>query len=241
MHKEILEMKKVGKIFTGIFAALMVAFTMSATVFAEDEELEDVELSTTRAVQTNGAWGQSITYSEADIKADRFTEQTQFIVEYELEGESTMDYPVELILQNYVADPQIWAQVRPAEFSDTSATFNYEDMVIAYGSDDLSTVNNICVGDRNVKMKVTKCTVTNCKPKPVVTTTTQTETETVTETEAPAEEVTEATTTAPAEETTSSSSGSSMTVIIIVVIAAVVVAGVVVTFIVIKKNRRRFY
>lgn len=240
MHKEILEMKKVGKIFTGIFAALMVAFTMSATVFAEDEELEDIELSTTRAVQTNGSWGQSITYSESDIKADRFTEQTQFIVEYELEGESTMDYPVELILQNYVADPQIWAQVRPVEFSDTSATFNYEDMVAAYGSDDLSTVNNICVGDRNVKMKVTKCTVTNCKPKPVVTTTTQTETEAVTETEAPAEEVTEAATTAPAEEA-ASSSGSSMTVIIIVVVAAVVIAGVVVTFIVIKKNRRRFY
>lgn len=233
-------MKKVGKIFTGILAALMVAFTMSATVFAEDEELEDIELSTTRAVQTNGSWGQSITYSEADIKADRFTEQTQFIVEYELEGESTMEYPVELVLQNYVADPQIWAQVRPAEFSDTSATFNYEDMVTAYGSDDLSTVNNICIGDRNVKMKVTKCTVTNCKPKPVVTTTTQTETETVTETEAPAEEVTEAATTAPAEEA-ASTSGSSMTVIIIVVVAAVVIAGVAVTFIVIKKNRRRFY
>lgn len=240
MHKEILEMKKIGKIFTGILAALMVAFTMSATVFAEDEELEDIELSTTRAVQTNGSWGQSITYSESDIKTDRFTEETQFIVEYELEGESTMEYPVELILQNYVADPQIWAQVRPAEFTDTSATFNYEDMVTAYGSDDFSTVNNICVGDRGVKMKVTKCTVTNCKPKPVVTTTTQAETEAVTETEAPAEEVTEAATTAPAEEA-ASSSGGSMTVIIIVVVAAVVIAGVAVTFIVIKKNRRRFY
>lgn len=234
---------KVHKVLTGVFAAVVTSVCMAFMAYAETE---DVEMSVARAVQTNGSWGQSITYSQSDLDASRFTPDTTIRVEYELEGEPSLlnQYQAELILQNYVAEPQIWAQVVPIEYDDTYAVFDYNGMVTAYGSDDLSTVNNICVGDRGIKMKVTKVTVTNLSVPEVTTTEAATEavTEAVTEaeTEAPAETAAQAETTTAAEET-SSGSGSSLTVIIIVIVAAVVIAGVVVTIIVINKNKKRFY
>ena len=234
---------KAHKVLAGFFAAVVASVCMAFMAYAETE---DVEMSVARAVQTNGSWGQSVTYSQSDLNAARFTPDTTIRVEYELEGEPSLpnQYQVELILQNYVADPQIWAQVVPIEYDDTYAVFDYNGMVTAYGSEDLSTVNNICVGDRGIKMKVTKVTVTNLEIPEVTTTEAATEavTEAVTEaeTEAPAETAAQAETTAAAEET-SSGSGSSLTVIIIVIVAAVVIAGVVVTIIVINKNKKRFY
>lgn len=242
-----------------VFAAAALAACLAVPAFADEEEtaaeenvtaaeesdsdLEDVEMPVTRAVLTNGMWGQSITYSSSELSADRFTEDTQIIIEFETEGEAPNgNAPVELILQNYEVDPQIWAKVSPAECDETSAVFNYADMVTAYGMDDLSGVNNICIGDCGEEMKLTKFTATNCKPKPVATTaetTTAAETEAVTEapeTEAPAETTAAAVTTAPEE-----SGGINMTVVIVIVVGVVVAAAVVVTIIVIKKNRKRFY
>lgn len=232
---------KTFKVLTGIFAAVVTSVCMAFMAYAETE---DVDVSVVRAVQTNGSWGQSITYSQSDLDASRFTPDTTIRVEYELEGEPSLSnqYQVELILQNYVADPQIWAQVVPVEYDDTYAVFDYDGMVTAYGSDDFSTVNNICVGDRGIKMKVTKVTVTNLEiPEVTTTEATEAETEAVTEAETQAEDEAPAETTAskPAQE--SSGSGSSLTVIIIVIVAAVVIAGVVVTIIVVNKNKKRFY
>lgn len=228
---------KAHKVLTGIFAAVVTSVCMAFMAYAETE---DVEMSVARAVQTDGSWKQSITYSQSDLNASRFTPDTTIRVEYELEGDPSLpnQYQVELILQNYVAEPQIWAQVVPVEYDDTYAVFDYDGMVLAYGSDDLSTVNNICVGDRGIKMKVTKVTVTGLSVPEVTTT------EAVTEatTEAPAEtEAAVETTTASNAEKAPSGSGSSLTVIIIVIVAAVVIAGVVVTIIVINKNKKRFY
>lgn len=228
---------KAHKVLTGIFAAVVTSVCMAFMAYAETE---DVEMSVARAVQTNGSWGQSITYSKSDLDASRFTPDTTIRVEYELEGDPSLpnQYQAELILQNYEAEPQIWAQVIPVEYDDTYAVFDYDGMVLAYGSDDLSTVNNICVGDRGIKMKVTKVTVTGLSVPEVTTT------EAVTEatTEAPAEtEAAVETTTASNAEKAPSGSGSSLTVIIIVIVAAVVIAGVVVTIIVINKNKKRFY
>lgn len=230
---------KVHKVLTGVFAAIVTSVCMAFMAYAETE---DVELSVARAVQTNGSWGQSITFGQSDLNASRFTPDTTVRVEYELEGEPSIQnqHQVELILQNYVAEPQIWAQVVPVEYDDTYAVFDYNGMVSAYGSDDLSTVNNICVGDRGIKMKVTKVTVTNLSVPEVTTTEAATEAVTEAATEAPAETAAQAETTTAAEET-SSGSGSSLTVIIIVIVAAVVIAGVVVTIIVINKNKKRFY
>ncbi len=232
---------KISKIISGIAAGVFAAMCMTFTAFAE---AQDYEPSVTRAVQTNGAWGQSITYSNADINPTGITPDSVFEVQYELDGDEALpdQYQVELIFQNYNADPQIWAQVVPYEYDETHALFDYDAMVLAYGSDDFSTVNNICIGDRGVKMTVTYVKVTNYDPPAK---------EAVTEAETEAEtEITEAETEAPAEtaaaETTAAStptanSGNNVVLIIIIIAAVVVVAVVVVVIIVTKKNKKRFY
>ncbi|MGN1136284.1 MAG: hypothetical protein ACI4SF_08705 [Oscillospiraceae bacterium] len=235
---------KLSRIISGIAAGIFAAFCMTFTAFAEPK---DFEPSITRAVQTNGAWGQSITFSSADIKATGIGPDSTVEVQYELEGDQALpgQYQVELILQNYEADPQIWAQVVPFEYDDTHAIFDYDAMVVAYGSDDFSTVNNICIGDRGVKMKVTYVKITNYDPSPAATTEAQTEAETEAVTEAvteaanePAE--TEATTSAP-DSSSAPESGNSIMIIIFVIGAVVLVAAIVVIIIVTKKNKKRFY
>ena len=232
---------KISKIISGIAAGVFAAICMTFTAFAEPQDLEP---SVSRAVQTNGAWGQSVTYSNAEINPMGITPDTVIEVQYELEGDEALpgQYQVEIIFQNYTADPQIWAQVVPYEYDETHALFDYDAMVLAYGSDDFSTVNNICIGDRGVKMTVTYVKVTNYDPPAK---------ETVTEAETEAEtEITEAETEAPVEtaaaETTAAStptanSGNNVVLIIIIIAAVVVVAVVVVVIIVTKKNKKRFY
>lgn len=241
---------KISKIISGIAAGVFAAMCMTFTAFAEPQDLEP---SVSRAIQTNGAWGQSVTYTNAQINPMGITPDTVIEVQYELEGDEALpgQYQVELILQNYTADPQIWAQVVPYEYDDTHAFFDYDGMVLAYGSDDFSEVGNICIGDRGVKMTVTYVKITNYDP-PAKETKTEAETEAETEVETEAEtevEITEAETEAPAEtaaETTAAStptanSGNNVVLIIIIIAAVVVVAVVVVVIIVTKKNKKRFY
>lgn len=233
---------KISKIISGIAAGVFAAMCMTFTAFAEPQDLEP---SVSRAIQTNGAWGQSVTYTNAQINPMGITPDTVIEVQYELEGDEALpgQYQVELILQNYTADPQIWAQVVPYEYDDTHAFFDYDGMVLAYGSDDFSEVGNICIGDRGVKMTVTYVKITNYDP-PAKETVTEAETEAETEVE-----ITEAETEAPAEtaaETTAAStptadSGNNVVLIIIIIAAVVVVAVVVVVIIVTKKNKKRFY
>lgn len=236
---------KISKIISGIAAGVFAAICMTFTAFAEPQDLEP---SVSRAVQTNGAWGQSVTYSNAEINPMGITPDTVIEVQYELEGDEALpgQYQVELILQNYTADPQIWAQVVPYEYDETHALFDYDAMVLAYGSDDFSEVGNICIGDRGVKMTVTYVKITNYDPpaKETAATTAETEAETtaaITEaSEAPAE-TTAAETTAANTGTPEASSGNSVVVIIIIIAAVVVAAVVVVVIIVAKKNKKRFY
>lgn len=233
---------KISKIISGIAAGVFAAMCMTFTAFAEPQDLEP---SVSRAIQTNGAWGQSVTYTNAQINPMGITPDTVIEVQYELEGDEALpgQYQVELILQNYTADPQIWAQVVPYEYDDTHAFFDYDGMVLAYGSDDFSEVGNICIGDRGVKMTVTYVKITNYDP-PAKETVTEAETEAETEVE-----ITEAETEAPAEtaaETTAAStptanSGNNVVLIIIIIAAVVVAAVVVVVIIVTKKNKKRFY
>lgn len=233
---------KISKIISGIAAGVFAAMCMTFTAFAEPQDLEP---SVSRAIQTNGAWGQSVTYTNAQINPMGITPDTVIEVQYELEGDEALpgQYQVELILQNYTADPQIWAQVVPYEYDDTHALFDYDGMVLAYGSDDFSEVGKICIGDRGVKMTVTYVKITNYDP-PAKETVTEAETEAETEVE-----ITEAETEAPAEtaaETTAAStptanSGNNVVLIIIIIAAVVVAAVVVVVIIVTKKNKKRFY
>lgn len=233
---------KISKIISGIAAGVFAAMCMTFTAFAEPQDLEP---SVSRAVQTNGAWEQSITFSNTDINPAGITPDSVFEVQYELDGDEALpnQHQVELIFQNYTADPQIWAQVVPYEYDDTHALFDYDAMVLAYGSDDFSAVNNICIGDRGVKMIVTYVKITNYDPpaKETAATTAETEAETAAEiTEAPAETAA-AETTAADTGTPEASSGNSVVLIIIIIAAVVVVTVVVVIIIVTKKNKKRFY
>lgn len=233
---------KISKIISGIAAGVFAAMCMTFTAFAEPQDLEP---SVAKAVQTNGMWEQSITYSNSDINPAGITPDSVFEVQYELDGDEALpnQYQVEIIFQNYTADPQIWAQIVPYEYDETHALFDYDAMVLAYGSDDFSTVNNICIGDRGVKMIVTYVKITNYDPpaKETAATTAETEAETAAEiTEAPAETAA-AETTAADTGTPEASSGNSVVLIIIIIAAVVVVTVVVVIIIVTKKNKKRFY
>ena len=238
------------KKFFALLSTVMVSLTLLCiTAFAETE---DVELSVARAVATNAKWGQSITYSKSDFDASRLTSDSQVLVEYEVEGEMPANgwHAVELIFQRYQVEPVIWAQIYPTEFDETSAVYNYADISAVYtdkgGAADFSDVDNVCIGDSGVVIKVTKVTVTNCS-EVQVTTTTAAETEAATETTT----VAETTTAAPAETTTaaataaenaeSDSDSSIITIVIIIAVAVVVIAAVIVVIVVVKNNRRRFY
>ena len=235
-------MKKILKSAMAVGAACMAAVLMAVTAFAE---VKDVEVSTTRASMCP-AWGQSVTYTASDFKISGFTENTEVIIEYETDGGAMPDNgynPAELIFQNYTSDPQIWCQVTPYEFDETSAKFKYSDMVTAYvdlgGKEDLSDVNNVCIGATFVGVKATKVTITNVEEAEVTTTTTAATTEAVTEpeTEAATEATTAATTSAPAAE---KESNGGIPIVLIVVIT-VVVAVIAVVIILVLKGRKRFY
>ena len=235
-------MKKIIKSAMAALTACMAAVVMAVTVSAE---VKDVELSVVRAKMAPTG-GQSITYTGDELGIANLTEDSEILIEYETEEGLMPDngyHPVEVILQNYVVDPQIWAQIAPIEFDETSAKFAYSDLVEIYadygGAEDLTDVNNVCFGATMVGAKVTKVTITNVDVPEVTTTTTAATTEaTTTEavTEATTEATTAATTAAPAEK----ESSGGIPIVLIVVITVVVAVAVVVTLIIIK-SKRRFY
>ncbi|MBQ8177422.1 MAG: hypothetical protein IJ035_10360 [Oscillospiraceae bacterium] len=237
-------MKKIIKIAMAAFTACMAAVVMAVTVSAETE---DVELSVTRAKMCP-AWGQSITYTYEEVNLANFTEDTEIHIEYETEDGAMPENgynPVELIFQNYVADPQIWCQIAPYEYDETSAKFAYSDMVTFYtdkgGAEDLSDVNNVCFGATTIGAKVTKVTITNVEiPEVTTTTTAATTTEAVTETTTEAT-TTEAETTAATTAAASSEKESGGIPIVLIVVITVVVAVAVVVTIIVLKSKKRFY
>lgn len=237
-------MKKIIKSAMAVLTACMAAVVMAVTVSAE---VKDVELSVVRAKMAP-AWGQSITYSGDEFGITNLTEDSEILIEYETEEGAMPDngyHPVEIILQNYVVDPQIWAQIAPAEFDETSAKFAYADLVEIYadygGAEDFTDVNNVCFGATKVGANVTKVTITNVDvPEVTTTTTAATTTEATTTTEAVTEATTEATTAATTAAPAAEKESGGIPIVLIVVITVVVAVAVVVTLIVLK-NRRRFY
>ncbi len=229
-------MKKMLKAALTAAVACVSAIVMSLSISAETE---DFESPLNKVKSTSGAWEQSLTLDKNDFDCGRITPETVVQVEFELDGEPTNTNiaPVELILFNYTtADPQIWAKIEPYEYDNTYAYFDYDTMIKIYGSDDLSTVDNLCIGDTGTPLTVTKLTITNCTVPEVTTTTTVTTTEFIEITDPPATaETTAATTAAPEKE-----EGGGIPIIPIV-IATVVVAVIVVVVIIVIKSRKRFY
>ena len=97
------------------------------------------------------------------------------------------------------------------KFDDSSATYDFESIATAYGTDDFSQVYNIIIGatDR-AKITVTGITVTNCKTKTY------------------------------AEKEEKDSKGTNPIIIVIAVIAGIAIAVVVIVIIMNKKSSEAF-
>lgn len=209
-------MNKLFKALTASAAGFFAAAALTLTVCAEDYTFDVSE-----AVQTNGEWGQSFVYFTANdeghpgnFDATWMTSESEVIVEYTYEGDSSSRAPAELIWQTWDGprdpDPDVkskWNKIAPYEYDDTSAKFSFEDIAAKYGTEDFSTVYAINVGDTGVKLTVTGVTITNCnitedEPETEAETEEETEEETEAETEEESEEETEAETEEEAEEET---------------------------------------
>lgn len=233
-------MRKILKAVLTAAVACVSAVVMSICVSAETE---DVELSTSKAKTTNGAWGQSIVYDKLAFDCSRITPDSIITVEFELDGNwVSSGSPIELILQNYsTADPQIWAKIEPFELDleESVASFRWDEMVLYYGSEDLSGVDNMCVGDCGVAMTVTKFTITNCTVVEVTTTTTTvTTTESIIEITDVPEETTAVTTVTTASSTSSQGGAETLMKILPFIVGGTILLAVIVTvIIVVKKNK----
>lgn len=168
-----------------IISAVLAVCTMAVctvSAFAEDNskvETEDVEINVSGASAADN-WGQSLSVEQSTFNAKYMTEDSKIIVTYEctdINKNSGNAYPAELIFQSWEnttspnadADGNIWAKVAPVEFDDTTATYDYESIAEAYGTNDFSQVMNIHIGatDR-AKVTCTSMKVTNCKTEKFV-------------------------------------------------------------------------
>ena len=177
-------MKK--NIFGKISAAVMAAAIMAGQAIVACA-YGDVQLDCTNAVESDN-WTQSIQFNynnndPDDLKcfdATRMTDQSVITVTYDIletyEPESYTGFPVELIFQSWSnpdtpmvkADGGVWAKVAPAVLDEENNTesFNYADIVAAYGSDNFEKVDAVLFGSTNdAKIKVKTVTITNCNDK----------------------------------------------------------------------------
>ena len=156
------------KLFKGMLcAAVMAAAAVctSVTAFAED-----VTIDVSEAVESSN-WGQSITVNKADFDAERITKDSVVKVAFDAGDYSGEELPIELIFQswNNTTSPNadkkggVWAKITTDDFTEKSATFTYDEIVKAYGTDDFSEVQAICVGDTDLAPVTCKgMIITNC-------------------------------------------------------------------------------
>ena len=168
-------MKKFLSVAMSAIIACASIFSCTLTAFAENAETEDVTIDCSSAEACNN-WSQSITVDQATFNATRLTKDSEIIVTFkseEINEKAGNKYNAELIFQSWdntttpaAQDGAVWAKIAPVKFDDSSATYDFESIATAYGTDDFSQVYNIIIGatDR-AKITVTGITVTNCKTK----------------------------------------------------------------------------
>ncbi|MBR4223225.1 MAG: hypothetical protein IKR73_00285 [Oscillospiraceae bacterium] len=157
---------------------LILIVFLSSLLLGMSVSAESYTFDVSSAKQTNGDWKQSfIEYTPLEGKGENeyhfnplwMTPQSEVIAEFRYEGEPMNEgsAPIELIWQTWQSnDPRPegakdWAKVAPAEYTDTTAVFKYDDIVEAYGTSDFSTVYAINIGDTGTKLKLVGLTVTN--------------------------------------------------------------------------------
>lgn len=157
----------IKKIISAAGAAVL-TFSLAAGVSAAVKDF-DFDVSNAPVLEPWASYAIGMDhYDPTKINAD-----SQVIVSYTFEKltEEKTDAPVELIVQSWSfpdtpmvnSSGAVWAKVAPAEYDDSHAVFNYEDMVTAYGTADFSGVDSINIGATNdVNLTITSCTITNC-------------------------------------------------------------------------------
>ncbi len=195
-------------------------FSCTLTAFAEDAETEDVTIDCSSAEAASN-WTQSLTIEQGDFSATRLTKDSKIVVTFNSEDvneKSGNKYSAELIFQSWentttsvAQDGAVWAKIAPVEFDETTATYDFESIATAYGTDDFSQVYKIMVGatDR-AKITVTGVKITNCKTKTY------------------------------AEKEEKDSKGTNPIIIVIAVIAGIAIAVVVIVIIMNKKSSEAF-
>ena len=163
-------MKKFLSVAMSAIIACASIFSCTLTAFAENAETEDVTIDCSSAEACSN-WEQSITVDQATFNATRLTKDSEIIVTFkseEINEKAGNKYNAELIFQSWdntttsaAQDGAVWAKIAPVKFDDSSATYDFESIATAYGTDDFSQVYNIIIGatDR-AKITVTGITVT---------------------------------------------------------------------------------
>lgn len=169
---------------SAILSAVMAAAALISSalpVYADDSskvETEDVTIDVSSASQCD-YWGQSFTLEQAVFNASRMTKDSKIIVTYtsdEIVETAGNKYNAELVFQSWdnttspnAQEGNIWAKIAPIEYDDTSATYDYESIATAYGTNDFSEVYNIILGSTDrAKITCTGMTITNVKTEKYV-------------------------------------------------------------------------
>lgn len=220
-------MRKISKWLSAAAMTMLAVILSAVTVLAADDNvcLFEGECRSPRS------WGQAFSYNFNDegesvsFSLSELNEKSKLYVEYELESDPPEGFVgLEFILfKRKTEDTEaIWARVNPIEVKDGVAVFDYPSMIEAVGSDDLTIIDSIYVGDTDNELLVKKVTFDVNGDDAA---------------EDPAKE--EKSDDKSNADTEKDSKSGGVNVVLIVVIAVVVIAVAVV--IIVLKTRKRYY
>lgn len=237
MIKGAFKMKKVSKWLSAAAVTLLTVIISAVTAFAADDDICLFE----GECRSPRSWGQAFAYNFNDegesipFSLSELNKNSKLYVEFELESEPPEGFAgleFTLFRRKTEDNESIWARVAPTDIKDGVAVFDYPSMIEAVGSDDLTIIDSIYVGDTENELLVKKVTFDingdGIGDAPADEDKAEENT---------AENKDKADDTSEANEEESSSGG--VNVLLIVVIAVVVIAAVVVVLVI--KNHKRYY
>ena len=233
-------MKKISKWFSAAAVTVLAIIISAVTAFAADDDICLFE----GECRSPRSWGQAFAYNFNDeaesisFSLSELNEKSKLYVEFELESEPPEEFVgLEFILfRRKTEDTEsIWARVTPTDVKDGVAVFDYPSMVEAVGSDDLTIIDSIYVGDTDNELLVKKVTF-DINGDGLEGASAEAE-KSADKSEETTEKSANKETNADSEDAESESGG--VNIVLIVVIAVVVIAAVVVVIVI--KTRKRYY
>ncbi len=170
-------MKKIISTIASFALAAVVAVGTAVSTFAAG----DVDVDTSEAIAVTG-WSSSLKVDFKAFDMSRLTKDSEIIVSYEVKDKKSgedlekaeVEYPVELVIQSWESpdtamansNGEVWARVTPKEFDDKSATFTYDAIVSAYGTNNFDLISAINITGTDIaEIKCTGIKVTNANDK----------------------------------------------------------------------------